>query len=65
MFDSRVSTWPRDHFWRSTIAPRRSWPTTWNEYFPMSMPIVATIALGPFDMAVLLRNPVQRHAPAL
>src|SRR5262245_579250 len=24
---SRASTWPRDHFWRSTIAPRRSRPT--------------------------------------
>ena len=22
-----ASTWPRDHFCRSTIAPRRSWPT--------------------------------------
>src|SRR5262245_12830290 len=28
---SRVSTCPRDHFCRSTIAPRRSWPTTWND----------------------------------
>src|SRR6266704_6238502 len=28
---SRASTWPRDHFCRSTMAPRASWPTTWNE----------------------------------
>src|SRR5229473_2080343 len=26
---SRASTWPRDHFCRSTMAPRASWPTTW------------------------------------
>jgi hypothetical protein len=25
---NRVSTWPRDHFWRRTIVPRRSRPTT-------------------------------------
>jgi len=31
----------------------------------MSMPIVATIEVDLLDMAVLLRNPVQRHAPAL
>src|SRR6266436_4654397 len=30
---SRASTWPRDHFCRSTMAPRASWPTTWNEFF--------------------------------
>src|SRR5260221_2475881 len=24
---SRASTWPRDHFCRSTMAPRASWPT--------------------------------------
>src|SRR5467141_4807008 len=29
---SRASTWPRDHFCRSTMAPRASWPTTWNEF---------------------------------
>src|SRR6202142_781798 len=33
---SRASTWPRDHFCRSTIAPRASWPTTWNEFLPIS-----------------------------
>jgi hypothetical protein len=38
---SRTSTWPRDHFCRSTIAPRRSRPATWNEFLPISMPIVA------------------------
>src|SRR6187431_2314088 len=25
--ENRASTWPRDHFWRSTMAPRSSWPT--------------------------------------
>src|SRR6266851_1717839 len=35
---SRASTWPRDHFCRSTMAPRASWPTTWNEFLPISMP---------------------------
>jgi len=34
---SRASTWPRDHFCRSTMAPRASWPTTWNEFLPISM----------------------------
>src|SRR4029077_10744322 len=34
----RASTWPRDHFWHSTIAPRSSWPTVWNEFLPISMP---------------------------
>src|ERR1700704_3473434 len=29
---SRASTWPRDHFCRSTMAPRASWPTMWNEF---------------------------------
>src|SRR5205807_6570106 len=38
---SRASTWPRDHFCRSTIAPRSSWPTTWNEFLPISMPRAA------------------------
>src|SRR5580692_11635148 len=33
---SRASTWPRDHFCRSTMAPRASWPTTWNEFLPIS-----------------------------
>src|SRR5271166_3218274 len=33
MLAKRASTWPRDHFCRSTMAPRSSWPTTWNEFF--------------------------------
>src|SRR5437667_246693 len=41
MLASRVSTWPRDHFCRSTIAPRLSRPTTWKEFLPISMPITA------------------------
>src|SRR5215468_8224719 len=57
---SRTSTWPRDHFCRSTIAPRSSRPITWNEFLPMSIPIVATIRVDLLDMAVLLHNPVQR-----
>src|SRR6266478_1585319 len=54
MFASRASTWPRVHFWRTTIAPRRSRPTTWKEFLPMSMPIVATVEFALLDMAVLL-----------
>src|SRR6516225_3494855 len=50
---SRASTWPRDHFCRTTIAPRRSRPTTWNEFLPISMPIVTTVAIDLLDMAVL------------
>src|SRR5262245_27383764 len=51
---SRVSTCPRDHFCRSTIAPRRSWPTTWNEFLPISMPITAIALLSFSDMACSL-----------
>src|SRR3981081_4660997 len=51
---SRASTWPRDHFCRSTMAPRASWQTMWNEFLPISMPITA-IALSNFwDMACSL-----------
>src|ERR1035437_2094400 len=54
MLAKRASTWPRDHFCRSTIAPRSSWPTTWNKFLPISMPITA-IALSNFwDMACSL-----------
>jgi hypothetical protein len=41
---SHTSTWPRDHFCRSTIA-RGSSPTMWNDFFPMSMPVVATVSV--------------------
>src|SRR6516165_2316406 len=59
---SRASSWPRDHFWRSTIAPRSSRPMMWNEFFPISMPIVATAVLDLLDMAVLLFiTPSQHH----
>src|SRR5712664_805026 len=63
MLESRVSTWPRDHFCRSTIAPRRSKPTTWNEFLPISMPIVATVVFDFFDMAMLRLTigPSQHH----
>src|SRR5215470_1070407 len=53
MLASRALIWPRDHFCRSTIAPRRSRPTTWNEFLPISMPIVAMVAIDLLDMAVL------------
>src|SRR5262245_6259970 len=45
---SRVSTWPRDHFCRSTIAPRSSRPTAWNVFLPISIPITA-ITLASFS----------------
>src|SRR5215470_1430839 len=65
MLASRVSIWPRDHFCRSTIAPRRSRPTTWNEFLPISMPIVAMVAIDLLDMAVLRLTlaPSQHHSP--
>src|SRR5215470_13725108 len=64
MLAIRASIWPRDHFCRSTIAPRRSRPTTWNEFLPISMPMVAMVAIDLFDMAVLLQLPApsQHHA---
>src|SRR5215510_15749445 len=51
---------------RSTIAPRRSWPTTWNEFLPISMPMVATVAVDLLDMAVLHLTlaPSQHHSPS-
>src|SRR3954453_22527133 len=36
------------------IAPRLSWPTTWNEFLPMSMPITAIWALAVLGMGGLL-----------
>src|SRR5258708_2742718 len=65
MFASRASTWPRDHFCRSTMAPRRSRPITWNEFLPISMPIVAMVAIDLLDMAVLRLTlaPSQHHSP--
>src|SRR5215831_7084061 len=50
---TRASIWPRDHFCRRTIAPRWSSPTTWNEFLPISMPMVAMVAIDLLDMAVL------------
>src|SRR3954468_19296488 len=54
MLARRASTWPRDHFCRSTMAPRASWPTRWNEFLPISMPITAIAVLGVWDMAYSL-----------
>src|SRR5262249_32887361 len=58
-FASRASTWALDLLCRSRIAPRSSRPTTWNEFFPMSMPIVATVAVDLVNMAVLLQLPAR------
>jgi len=62
---SRPSIWPRDHFYRSTIAPRRSRPTTWNEFLPISMPTVTIVAIDLLDTAVLRLTlaPSQHHSP--
>src|SRR5260370_41522582 len=54
MLAKRASTWPRDHFCRSTMAPRSSWPTTWNEFLPISMPITAIVLSSFWDMACSL-----------
>src|SRR5665811_1744456 len=54
MLAKRASTWPRDHFCRSTIAPRSSWPTTWNEFLPISMPITTMAPSNFWDMACSL-----------
>src|ERR1700737_2863101 len=51
IFAKRASTWPRDHFCRSTIAPHSSRPTTWNEFLPMSMPTKAMDFLRASAMA--------------
>jgi hypothetical protein len=40
-----------DSLCRSTIAPRLSCPTKWNEFLPISMPITAIALLGFCDMA--------------
>src|SRR5262245_44647632 len=50
-FASRAATWPRDHLCRRTMLPLRSWPTMWNEFLPISMPITATSLLNFSDMA--------------
>jgi hypothetical protein len=50
-FDRMIMAWHRSNeASRSTIAPRSSWPTTWNEFLPISMPIV----LGASGMACSL-----------
>src|SRR5215468_6422722 len=48
---SRASTWPRDHFCRNTMLPRRSWPTRRNEFLPISIPITAISLSSFWDMA--------------
>src|SRR6516162_3950409 len=49
-----ASTRLRDHFCRNTIAPRRSRPTMWKQFLPISMPTTAISLLSFSDMAVLL-----------
>src|SRR6202022_465835 len=51
---SRASTWPRDHFCRSTMAPRLSRPMTWKEFLPISMPATAIAVLSFEDIACSL-----------
>jgi hypothetical protein len=50
---AELAAYPRDHFWRSTIAPRPSSPTMWNEFLPISMPImaIALCAVAAMDRA--------------
>src|SRR4029077_16832929 len=51
---SRASTWPRDHFCRSTMAPHLSRPMTWQEFLPISMPATAIAVLSFEDIACSL-----------
>src|ERR1700731_4133999 len=60
---SRASTWPRDHFCRSTMAPRLSRPMTWKEFLPISMPATA-IAVFEFrrhSVLLVFGAPCQRN----
>src|SRR6476469_6492026 len=50
----RASAWPRDDFWRNTMAPRSSWPTMWKEFLPISIPTTAIAAFSVWDMACSL-----------
>src|SRR6516225_2095384 len=50
----RTSTWLRDHFWRNTMPPRTSKPTTWNEFLPISIPITVIVLLSLWDMGCSL-----------
>src|SRR5262245_14184551 len=50
----RASTWLRDHFWRNTMPPRSSKPTTWNEFLPISIPITVIVLLRLWDMGCSL-----------
>src|SRR5215813_10348950 len=54
IFASRAPTCPRDHFCRSTIAPRPSRPTTWNVFLPISIPITVVTLISFSAMGVLL-----------
>ena len=38
-------------FARSTMAPRALWPTTWNQFLAISIPITAIAVLGVWHMA--------------
>src|SRR5258707_9981279 len=58
---SRASTWPRDHFCRSTMAPRLSRPMTWKEFLPISMPATAIAVLSFEGIACVFGAPCQRN----
>src|ERR687897_3167150 len=50
----RCSTWPRESFWRRTMAPRASRPIRWKLFLPMSIPRVAMGGSGALGMAQIL-----------
>src|SRR4030095_15327583 len=66
MLANRISTWLRDHLCRSTTAPRRSRPMTWNEVLPISIPTTAISGMTFSDMACSFVQgaPVEDYAPA-
>ena len=54
MLANRASAWLRDHFCRSTMAPRSSWPTMWNEFLPISIPTNGDCSVECLGHGVLL-----------
>jgi hypothetical protein len=45
---------PAIYFWRNTMPPRSSKPTTWNEVLPISIPITVIVLLRLWDMGCSL-----------
>src|SRR5215216_5555759 len=64
MLASRVSTCPRDHFWRSAIAPRGSRPTTWKEFLPMPITAIVILHFSAMDLLLVFGAPRQLQSPA-